>query len=79
MTREEIRAWARERNGIGTLILDYGFSAVFLPEDAPTDVKCAWLRLQTQGRKDCRIIERWLHNEPLDTAKEETGQTEMVR
>ncbi len=70
MTRQELRAKAWEKNGIETLILDYGLSAVFLPEDAPPEVKCAWLRLQTQGRKDMRIIERWLHNEPMDSTQE---------
>jgi hypothetical protein len=47
-----------ERRGLveTTFLID----PVLLPDNTPQDVVSAWLRLNGQGRKDVKTIERWL-------------------
>ena len=67
MTKNEIRVYTKRQGGVFAYIHYYRASPVLLPEDAPDEVKCAWIRLFNQGIKDVEIIGHWLAKDPTET------------
>ena len=65
MTKEEIEAKVECEGGVGETIMGYGLNPNYLPEDAPQEIKCAWIRLYNQGRKDLDLIEDWLYSDDI--------------
>jgi hypothetical protein len=66
MNLDEVEAGVGRAGGVFEYIHYHQINPVWLPDDAPAEIKCAWIRLYNQGRKDVEIIEAWLY----DMAKE---------
>jgi hypothetical protein len=67
MTKDEIRVYTKRQGGVFEYIYYYQANPVWLPEDAPAEVKCAWMRLYNQGTKDVELIEGWLNADRTTT------------
>lgn len=63
MTKEELVIRIARERGVFEYIYYMQANPVLLPEDAPAEVKCAWMRLYSQGSKDVQIIDKWLATE----------------
>jgi hypothetical protein len=61
MNKSELAVRVEREHGAFEYIRYMQVSPIHLPEDAPQDVKSAWIRLYTQSIKDAELIERWLN------------------
>lgn len=66
VTKDVISNAVNREGGVFEYIYYHQVNAVHLPDDAPADVKCAWMHLYNQGLEDVKIIKRWLEDESAD-------------
>ena len=64
MTKEELDTLVDDNGGVAKAIIGYGINPIYLPDDAPVTVVCAWIRLYNQGRKDVDLIASWFGAPP---------------